>query len=581
MGASASAPSGGAPAAHTPSPAARAADAAAALRALQRTGRYAALTSPGSGATVHVLGVFPCSARSAAEAAGLVAAARPRVVYVGLHPELAAVLEGDVRAGRLAELGWRIPEQAPPFSRFDDAGWLVSLYIRNLLADNEMLGLLGAEALLPFKAAIRAALRLAGPAGVGGAGAAAGGGAGGLGGGGGGGGGGGAGGGSAARWPAGPLLAFPLAMAHNNGETVEQPSQLTHILVGNASASSTRVTALVGNPSVWHFDAAASVRHAQLVAEHDAARAAERARVEALGAEALRAELAARGAPAPAHELPREALVAARLALPDAAAGGAAGGALPPHPGPAPPVVAPDVSFDVDLPAEGYFTRDAVLALQAEFRGLVDRACARATAASADVEADLLARERAASALGTAEGAQLAATFSERSFASQRQSQAAAFAVQSAVDAAVAAAAEAGDAGFGGAAAGAGAGGAGGAGAALPCAVAIVNLGSMASLQRNWAEARPGLELFPPPTAAQTAAGYGVPAVAASAVLYGTYRGLRRFPRAVGLLVAGAGLGAGALGYSAVYSDWARYGAGVRSALARPKITSPLARVNR
>jgi len=103
----------------------------------------------------------------------------------------------------------------------------------------------------------------------------------------------------------------------------------------------------------------------------------------------------------------------------------------------------------------------------------------------------------------------------------------------------------------------------------------------MASLQRNWAEARPGVELFPPPTAAQTAAGYGVPAAAAATVLYGTYRALRRFPRTAGLLLAGAGLGAGALGYSAVYSDWARYGAGVRSALARPKITSALARVNR
>ena len=557
MGATASrAPSGGAP----QTEAARAADAAAALRALAATGRYALLRSPGSGAAVHVLGVYPCSARSAAEAEGLVRATRPRVVFVGLHPELAGVLEGDVRAGRLADAGWRVPEKSPPFRRYDDSGWLVSLYIRNLLADNEMLGLLGAEALLPFKAAIRAALRIAGPggAGAGAVAAAAGGGGGGAGGG---------GGGGDARWPSGPLLSLPMAMAHNGGETVEQPSALTHILVGNASGSSTRVTALVGNPSVWHFDASASARYEQLLAEHEAAAAAERARVGALATEALVAELGARGAELQRAGAPRDELLAARL-------DGAAARAAVPHPGARPPVVAPDVSFDVELPVEGYFTRDAVQAKQAEFRALVDKACAGATAAGADLEADLVARERKALELGTGEGAELARAFSERSFMSQRQSQAAAFHLQTAIDAEAAqqqqqlAPAAVVAAGSGGA-------------VEPPCAVAIVNLGSMASLQRNWGEARPGAELFPGPTLAQSAAGYAVPSVAGSALLYGTYRALRRFPRAAGLVVAAAGVGAGALGYSAVYSDWARYGAGVRSALARPKITSALARVNR
>jgi hypothetical protein len=232
------------------------------------------------------------------------------------------------------------------------------------------------------------------------------------------------------------------------------------------------------------------------------------------------------------------------------------------------------VSFDVELPVEGYFTRDAVQAKQAEFRALVDKACAGATAAGADLEADLVARERKALELGTGEGAELARAFSERSFMSQRQSQAAAFHLQTAIDAEAAqqqqqlAPAAVVAAGSGGA-------------VEPPCAVAIVNLGSMASLQRNWGEARPGAELFPGPTLAQSAAGYAVPSVAGSALLYGTYRALRRFPRAAGLVVAAAGVGAGALGYSAVYSDWARYGAGVRSALARPKITSALARVNR
>ena len=103
----------------------------------------------------------------------------------------------------------------------------------------------------------------------------------------------------------------------------------------------------------------------------------------------------------------------------------------------------------------------------------------------------------------------------------------------------------------------------------------------MASLQRNWAEARPAQELFPPHTAAQEALGNVLPAALGACALYGVYRGFRRFPRSTAVVVGALGLSTGAIVYSAIHGDWTRYGAFVRSSLARPRITSPLARVNR
>jgi len=480
------------------------------LAALARSGRYALLRS-GSGAAVHVLGVYPCSTGSASEAVALVAAVRPALVYVGLHPELAAVLEADVRAGRMLDAGWRIPERAPDMRFYDGAGWIASVVLRNLLADNEMLGLLGCEALLPFKAAIRAALRLPGGGGGGGGGD----------------GGGGSNGGSPrspasgaptqAPTPPARLLTFPLGASYNNLETLDQPAQLQHVIIGNAAQGSTAVTALVGNPSTWLVDAQEAAAHAQAVQ----ARAAD-------------------------------------AALPD--------------PGPAPPAPAPEVNFVLELPAEGYFTRDEVRRRQADFRQLANDACLRASIASADLEGDMVAREQRAreraqtlGGLGDAAAAQQwvaqAESWHARQQLSQRQSQAAAFHLQSALDelAAVAAADR----------------------APPPEAVAIVSLGAVASLTRNWGEPLPPHEAFPPHSPLQLAVGNGVPAAGGAALLYGTYRLFRRLPRLTGAVVLSAGLGVGALVYSSVHSDWTRYGTNVRSALAKPKVTTALARVNR
>ena len=206
-----------------------------------------------------------------------------------------------------------------------------------------------------------------------------------------------------------------------------------------------------------------------------------------------------------------------------------------------------DVEQAVELPPAGYFTRAEVSAIQARFRAAVNSFAMRCSAETCDVEDALGVREAEARADGDAA---LAASISAVSLTSQRQSQAIAHELQAAAD-------------------------------ALPpggSVVAIVNIGGLASLQRNWSEARPTAEVFPPATLAQQAISTGLGSIAVGGVGYALYRAGRRFPRAVGaftLLVGGSFAGLAAFG---IHSDNVRYGTSVRSALARPRITSSLTR---
>jgi hypothetical protein len=503
---------------------------------LASTGRYARLTTP-SGGIVHVLGVYPCASRSEEEVQALIEAVRPAVVYVDVHPELLSVLEGDVRAGRTL-LGvspsagseragaWRIPETTPSFRRYDDAGLLVSLNIRNFLADNEMLGLLGAEGYGPFKAAIKAAMEVRGGAAAGATASSSS--------------------AAAAATPA-KLLAFPLPMQYNNGETLDRASHLGFMIVGNASTGSNVITTLIGNPNTWFF-----------------------------GGEEMEAAAAKAAAEA--------AAAAATAAAPAAAPGAAPSTAPAPLSSSSPPLTAsgkkPDVEFTLALPDTGYFTRIGVSQVQERFRALANEACSKATAATHDVEQDLLARELHARERGDAPAAD---AFALRALTSQKHSAAVAFHIQTSVDEVAAMARGAGvDARIADSATSLLPPFAAGAvNPSAPVAVAVVNLGGMGSLQRNWTEAQPPQELFPPLSFAQTAVGYGLAGLGVGAGGWAVVKGVRRFPKITALVTTGIVGSGAAIVYSAVYGDWTRYGNYVRSGLARPRVTSPLARANK
>jgi hypothetical protein len=203
---------------------------AALLAGLARSGRYFSVAMP-NGSTVHLLGVFPCSSRCEEEAHGLVGALAPSHVYVDLAPEWVAALQEEVDAGRVG--GWAIPDATPPFRLYPGAGVLGSVLIRNNIADNDMLGLMGAEWYGPYKAGLAAA-RKQQQAAAAAAGAAA------------------SGTGAAVAAGGGPqssgpkVLAFPFSMHYNNGETLERPSAFTCLMVGNSSFASDAVHALAG-----------------------------------------------------------------------------------------------------------------------------------------------------------------------------------------------------------------------------------------------------------------------------------------------------------------------------------------------
>lgn len=226
MGAGASTPAAGGPRgqlgsrARLDDPSKAAANKSSVLASLQRSGRYVSFTTP-SGATVHLLGVMPSCTKSEEEVHNLISALAPSHVYLDMVPEWAAALQEEVAAGRVGD--WTIPDVTPPYRLFPGAGIIGSVLIRNQLADNDFLGLCGAEWFGPWKVAIAAASRQkkAAAASSGSEGGAR---------------------------PAGPtILAYPYSMHYNNGETLDRPSAFTCLLVGNNSFASDAVHCLVGN----------------------------------------------------------------------------------------------------------------------------------------------------------------------------------------------------------------------------------------------------------------------------------------------------------------------------------------------
>ena len=437
---------------------------------LAATGRYALLRDPATGVPIHVLGVYPCSPVSEEEAADLIEAVRPSSLYVDVHAELLAALEGEVRARRTLADGWRVPEESPALQTYGGAGVVASLYLRNVLADNEMMALAGAESLGAYNAGLAAALAPA-PA----AAAAAGGSA------------------QQAQPPQPPrLLAFPYSITYRFGETLMRPLDYCAIILGDAGVASQRLSFMVGNPHAW--------------------------------------SLVSPGAPNKN---------------------------------------VPEAEHVVALPPGGYFTRQDVAAHVSTFRSVLSKAGARATEASCDMDLDLTEREAEARALGEETAA---VTFSVRAAQAQATASAVAYALQEAAGADAAAA---------------GLGGAGGAGAPAPPAlggpavVALVNIGGMGCLRRNFDYAKAPQEALPPFTTAESVGVSVVPGGVVLGLGWGLRALGRRFPRtAVGLgLVLGGSVGSAV--YMAAHGDWARYGKAVRAALASPRTVSPLARINR
>ena len=171
-----------------------------------------------AGGIVHLLGYYPCSTVSEEEAADLVSAVAPGAVYIDMPPELVRSMQSDVAAGRTSADGraWRVSEKSRPFEYISGAGFIISMQIRNMLADNEMFALIGAEAFGAAKAALAAARVL-----------------------------------PASASPR--VVPFPYELTYNNGVTMSRPLDLGALLVGDSSVASTRVTALVGNPNAWQY----------------------------------------------------------------------------------------------------------------------------------------------------------------------------------------------------------------------------------------------------------------------------------------------------------------------------------------
>lgn len=411
-----------------------------------------------------MLGWYPCSTVSEEEAADLVSAVSPGALYIDLHPELVRALSEDVAAGRSSADGraWRVPERSGPTGRISGAGFLVSLNLRNMLADNEMFALLGAEAFGAIKAALGAARAL-----------------------------------PPADTPR--VVTFPFDMSYNNGLTLSRPLDATALLVGDASVGSTRVTAVVGNPNAWQYVSDDVTKNA------------------------------------------------------------------------------PAVEYVVAIPSNGYFSADDVTRTRVAFRAAVNSVLSKATAESLDIDRDLQEREAECSAKGDEGSAQLLA---DRAMVAQSMSSAVAWTLQAEADAEVAAAAAANaanTANSGGAAAG----------ARVPAAavarpiVALVNLGAINSLKRTWVAPIAPEVAMPPFSTAQVAIGNIVPVIALSGLTYGVYRAARRFPRTTATLGVVTAFGLGAVLYTTAYGDWTRYGVVLREKIASPRITSPLARINR
>jgi hypothetical protein len=208
----------------------------------------------------------------------------------------------------------------------------------------------------------------------------------------------------------------------------------------------------------------------------------------------------------------------------------------------------PEVEYPVTIPDVGYFTRPQVSALQDGFRVAVNRALLSSTADTLDVERDFEALEAEAGAAGDFN---TQAIWQQQHAKSQAQSQAIAYVLQEAAR------------------------------SSPPGSnvVAVVNAGSLASLKRNWAEARPPADVIPPLNPALIASGYVFQGAALSLLAYGAYRAFRRFPKTTVLVGGVVGVTVGMAAMNVVYSENMLTGPYVRAALARPRVTAGVGRV--
>lgn len=430
----------------------------------------------------------------------MVSAVKPDSLYIDVHPEMLEALRQEVASGRSTangHSGWKVPSSPPGLSPLIPiSGPFSALPLRNALADNEMLALLGGEALGAYKAALAAAAALGGaPT-------------------------------AAAVTPAGTptplatatppkLLAFPYPMSYRMWETMLRPVDYTAWVVGNSSVGSTALSVYVGNPNAWMMISATNP------------------------AAASAAEGSGDGS-----------IVVAPPAV-------AAVPTTTTNPGEPPST--PEVAFLAELPPAGYYTRSQVTALQREFKDAVGKVGGKATIASCDMDRDLLEREAQWREGGDANNAE---SCHQRALQAQACAQAVAHTLKAAAAEAAAAAAPGGGA-----------------------VVAIVNLGGMGVLQRNWEFSRPPEEALPPFTLVEKTGSLVIPGAVVSGLGYGLHR-LSRVGGRVGrytaatlgfLLVSGVATTA----YTATYADWTRYGTNMRAALASPRTVSPLARVNK
>jgi hypothetical protein len=198
----------------------------------------------------------------------------------------------------------------------------------------------------------------------------------------------------------------------------------------------------------------------------------------------------------------------------------------------APPLVAIEAAIPPD---KGYFTRRELTELQTRNQAKVNDVALRATAASPqiDVEGRIMEQENTYIQAGDA---QSQTVLYQAGVASQSQAQAIAHTLQSAAK-------KLGPGEHG---------------------VALVNIGGMASLQRNWTEARAPEEVFPPMNRALVAAGYIFPTTGTACALWGIYRGFKRFPKSTvcGTILVG-GLGA-LMANGIVFSENTLYGPFIR-----------------
>lgn len=105
--------------------------------------------------------------------------------------------------------------------------------------------------------------------------------------------------------------------------------------------------------------------------------------------------------------------------------------------------------------------------------------------------------------------------------------------------------------------------------------VAIVNIGTMGPLARNWVHAEEPRTLFPPPALWQQVVGNGLPLGVASGFGYGYYRFFRRFPKTAGVCGVLLGLGAFTMIHTGViYQEDATLGPMMRHMLANPSLSS-------